>query len=558
MHASPLNDLLLESGLISPEALERAWRRQKIYGTSLVEHLVDTQLVEEMALVELLAEKTGAPIADLNTVQTGVKRELAERHRALLLEGSPKRVAMADPLDPQAKHELEAAVGQELESLLAPLSALREKTVELYGIQEDDVPLRPMSGGGRIIEEAAQRWGLKRARAAFQRLGGDSYAPTRDSTCTVGPYFWLTRETLGRIPPGPPTHAGVCAAKATTLRGLDGLRALMEDAQVELTDFESALKVLEQLNGHGEFVVDGVHRLRDIPHAPLRAGEESEFWHPPRIENGELVFFYNSDARYQKIRIGPDYSLHKKTIGPGARPRPMRGRPYVDDAGTAQVASFEPLGDAAVTNQAAEAWRKEASYEHASVASFSRASLELMAQGAPMELLERTHQAALDELEHTRLCLEVAQALDGRQAQLGAVAALAPRSEDLAGFAVRTLREAYLPERGAVAEAQAARSLARFPPAKDALQTIIEDETRHYELAMDIIRWCLERGGALVRRALVDALQRVPSAPSSFDVGGPLQAQGLLDDASRSSIAAQASGIAADDLLQQLRPESNA
>ncbi len=558
MHASPLNDLLLESGLISPEALERAWTRQKAYDTSLVEHLIDTQMVQETALVQLLTEKTGAPIADLSTAHSGIERELAERHRALLLEGSPRMVAMADPLDPEGKEALEAAVGHELQAVVAPLSLLRAKMVELYGVVDGEELIQPVLGASPIIDDAVRRWGAKRGRAAFQSLEGGMGNRTNDSISSVGPFFWLTRSDFGRMPPGPPSHAGVCMAKAMALRGLDGLRALMEDVQVELTDFEPALKALELLSGHGEFVVDSIPRLRDIPHAPLRAGEESEFWHPPRIENGALVFFYNSDARYQKIRILPDYSLHKKTIGPGARPRPMRGRPYVDDAGAARVAPIEPLGDAAVTNQAAQAWRREASYEHASVASFSRASLELMAQGAPMELLERTHQAALDELEHTRLCLEVAQALDGKEAQLGAVAALAPRSEDLLGFAVRTLQEAYLPERGAVAEAEAALSLARFPPAKDALQTIIKDETRHYELALDILRWCLERGGAPVRRALIDALQRVPSIPSSFDVGGALQAQGLLDDASRSLIAAQASGIAADELLQQLHSKSTA
>ena len=45
----------------------------------------------------------------------------------------------------------------------------------------------------------------------------------------------------------------------------------------------------------------------------------------------------------------------------------------------------------------AQHWTRAAQMEHASVAAFSRFSLQLLAVGAPPSLLEDAHRAALDE-----------------------------------------------------------------------------------------------------------------------------------------------------------------
>jgi hypothetical protein len=52
--------------------------------------------------------------------------------------------------------------------------------------------------------------------------------------------------------------------------------------------------------------------------------------------------------------------------------------------------------------------------EHASVASFARFSLQLMAAGAPASLVEAAHRAALDEIEHARLTFRLASRYEGR------------------------------------------------------------------------------------------------------------------------------------------------
>lgn len=55
----------------------------------------------------------------------------------------------------------------------------------------------------------------------------------------------------------------------------------------------------------------------------------------------------------------------------------------------------------------ASRWLDSALLEHASIASFARFSLHLLAVGAPPELLERTQRAALDEIEHARLAFAI-------------------------------------------------------------------------------------------------------------------------------------------------------
>ena len=48
-------------------------------------------------------------------------------------------------------------------------------------------------------------------------------------------------------------------------------------------------------------------------------------------------------------------------------------------------------------------WRSNGLAEHASVASFSRHSLQLLALAAPADLVEASHRAAIDEVAHAKV-----------------------------------------------------------------------------------------------------------------------------------------------------------
>ena len=49
-------------------------------------------------------------------------------------------------------------------------------------------------------------------------------------------------------------------------------------------------------------------------------------------------------------------------------------------------------------------WLQQAEAEHASIASFARHTLQLMSIGASSELISRSQQASIDEIEHAKMC----------------------------------------------------------------------------------------------------------------------------------------------------------
>jgi hypothetical protein len=167
---------------------------------------------------------------------------------------------------------------------------------------------------------------------------------------------------------------------------------------------------------------------------------------------------------------------------------------------------------------AADAWRDNGKTEHASVAAFALHAAELIAVGAPPVLIEAAHKDALDESEHTRLCMSLAHAIDGR-ARGPAPFAVAresemglPRSLALARLASSSLLE------GALYEAVSAAVVARLiPRAGDVtiarvLKQIASDEGRHAAHAWDVIAWCVAQSPGTVVPALRGALAGLPHA----------------------------------------------
>ena len=143
----------------------------------------------------------------------------------------------------------------------------------------------------------------------------------------------------------------------------------------------------------------------------------------------------------------------------------------------------------------------EALLEHASVASFARFSLELLALGAPAELVAAAHRAALDEVRHARSCFALAEAYLGRRLAPGPIdmGGAVAVSADLDDVAARVARE------GCVGETLSAMLLseqlrtATEPAVRRVLAMLVRDETRHAELAWRTLSW-LTRHGASVPR----------------------------------------------------------
>jgi hypothetical protein len=162
-------------------------------------------------------------------------------------------------------------------------------------------------------------------------------------------------------------------------------------------------------------------------------------------------------------------------------------------------------------------WRENGRTEHASVASFARLSLDLMALGAPPALLAAANRDALDEIRHTEACFGIARALDGQCHSPGAFPAAQsahtlPQNRTLA---LATLAVSSLVD-GALHEGVSARIIAKLarrcevPAITQVLKQIAADEGRHAAHGWDVVEWCLQEGGPSVAHALLGALRSLP------------------------------------------------
>ena len=218
------------------------------------------------------------------------------------------------------------------------------------------------------------------------------------------------------------------------------------------------------------------------------------------------------------------------------------------------VASIEPV----LRQRLADAWARDALFEHASVASFSRFSLHLLAVAAPPELVDAAHQAAIDEVKHARLCFALASAYAGEPLGPGPL----PLEGDILGaldlpsIAVAAVREGCVGETLASLEAATAHEVATVDAAREALAVITEDEARHAELAWKFVRWTLDVGGPAVREAVAAAFAealaapRPPLAPED-PLDAALAAHGRLSD--RRKQASMTEG-----LIEVVRPAADA
>ena len=183
-------------------------------------------------------------------------------------------------------------------------------------------------------------------------------------------------------------------------------------------------------------------------------------------------------------------------------------------------------------------WRENGRTEHASVASFARLTLDLMALGAPPALVAAANQDALDEIRHTEACFELAHSLDGLAESPGAFPE-AQRAHTLPRW--RTLALAQLAVLslvdGALHEGVSARLVAKLarrcahPTIGEILKQIAADEGRHAAHGWDVLAWCLEQGGAPVAYALSGAVRSLPGRLHSnlpeAATGGDWEAWGI-------------------------------
>ncbi len=238
------------------------------------------------------------------------------------------------------------------------------------------------------------------------------------------------------------------------------------------------------------------------------------------------------------------------------------GRPYLGDEGPIlaplrrgtgwiedEAGQTAPKVSAALGARIASAWLDDARAEHASVAAFARATLELMALGAPPDLLTRAQRAGLDEIDHTQRCLRQARRYGAPTLEPGPLLAVAPRTTSLAQLAADTLAEGCVGETIAALVAQRSARHCTDPNVRADLRRIADDEAEHAALAWATVTWALRAGGAAVVQRLAEVaaqLERDHSTPlpPADPSAAQLRAHGRLDE--------RAHAIAARDAWQEM------
>ncbi len=196
-----------------------------------------------------------------------------------------------------------------------------------------------------------------------------------------------------------------------------------------------------------------------------------------------------------------------------------------DDLPRPDVTGLDPRDRAAL----AELWTQAARGALASVPAFHDLALVLSALGAPLVLIARATQAAMDEVDHTRRSFAIAGTYAGAPVEGGAVPGLlgrrvgqasTPRAA-LTRLAVEALRDGCLYEGHAATVARLAADTATDPGVRESLDVIATDEAGHAVLSHDLLAWCLATGDSRLRTRITKELAALPTeAPASPTADG--------------------------------------
>ncbi len=178
---------------------------------------------------------------------------------------------------------------------------------------------------------------------------------------------------------------------------------------------------------------------------------------------------------------------------------------------------------------AAEYFQKIALMEHASIAAFARFSLQLLSMGAPVEFIEETNQALVDETKHARLAFDLASRFGGRRIGPGSL----PMNGAIDDFRVEsilrtTILEGCVGETMAALEARAALEVCRDQGVCAVLEQIAVDEERHAALAWKVVSWIVAERPDLLGEAERAFGQAVAKRASSGDQQPGAPALGVL------------------------------
>lgn len=264
----------------------------------------------------------------------------------------------------------------------------------------------------------------------------------------------------------------------------------------------------------------------------------------------------------------PANAAHKECSNahcvPKLREHIVMGRPYTTDNGNllaevqfTQLARSVWAGPTMQHRETPDGWTRESArlatehwvrsgqHEHASVASFSRASLDILKFAGPPGLVSATHQAAMEEVEHAQSAFSLAEVfnLDNeKHVEVGQFpfdqVTLASSLVELSG---QVFAEGCMGETEAVTKMSFALAhLLPNSPAATVLPTLIEQEAKHAALAWKTLQWSLSSSPSpkLQIKPLSGLADRPHESPLLLSWAGivPPSIEGVLSEKVRTGV----------------------
>lgn len=193
-----LGDLLVASGTITGQQLERALALQKETKQRLGDVLIQNGFITEAQLIDALRVQLGVDFVDLTAISIPVElaqyvpRNIAKKYCVVpvKLVRNSLYLAMSDPLDFVAQDEVKTASRKRIIPMIATRKAVEQAISRLYGNE----------GTARVIEEMKREAGSSSDVVPAQMV-----QDRRTLGSPPPPSASLTPSSSGPIPSGPAT-----------------------------------------------------------------------------------------------------------------------------------------------------------------------------------------------------------------------------------------------------------------------------------------------------------------------------------------------------------------
>lgn len=198
----------------------------------------------------------------------------------------------------------------------------------------------------------------------------------------------------------------------------------------------------------------------------------------------------------------------------------------------------------------AETWRRRSAAEYLAVSTFSILAIDLVAAGAPADVLSHCVRAQLDEIRHAELAIRMVEIYGGKRIEPVAGMSRLPDSPEtpkLHQAVANTLLVSCVSETYATTVLLATRDQTTDPVAHAVLTSIYSDEVMHARLGWSYLRFGIEKGGqgvidaaaAMVPRAVKGVATVVERERPVGEVTEAVRRHGLMTPAEERVVFSQ-------------------